>query len=110
MGFSLAAFDALPWTQGGHPLEQKKVHGERPLGLLRFAPGFADPNWCPRSHILLVLEGSLQLEFERQTVTVQAGQACQIDAGTAHRASNPGAVEALVFIASEIEAGVGSRS
>lgn len=88
MAFSLIDFASTPWTPGGHPLEQKKVDPKGAAVMLKFAPGFADPNWCPRSHILFVLEGTLSVEFETTTLTVAQGQACRIDAGTQHRATN----------------------
>jgi quercetin dioxygenase-like cupin family protein len=88
MAFGLIDFGARPWIPGGHPLEQKKVDPNGAAVMLKFAPGFADPNWCPRSHILYVLEGTLSVEFETETLSVASGQACRIDAGTKHRAAN----------------------
>ena len=35
-----------------------------PVGLLEFAPGFEDPNWCTRGHIIYVLEGVLELGLD----------------------------------------------
>ena len=101
MPFSHIKLNAMPWAAGGHPLESKKADPESGVTLLRFAPGFADPNWCQRSHLLYVLEGVLALEFERSTLEVAAGQACRIDAGTRHRASNPIEHEAVVFVVSD---------
>ncbi len=101
MGYSAADFDQMPWTPGGHPLEQKKV-ANAGLSLLQFEPGFDDPNWCERSHVMFVLQGTLHLEFEGETVALEAGRALWIDAGTPHRASVRGGAPALVFIASDV--------
>ena len=76
-----------------HPLEAKKVVPGFGAGLLRFAPGFSDPNWCERSHVLYVLE------------RMQAGDACWVERGSAHRARNPGAEDTVVFIVSDVAAG-----
>ncbi|HTM44150.1 MAG TPA: cupin domain-containing protein [Polyangiaceae bacterium] len=94
-------FVHMPWLQGAHPLEQKKPHPESGTTLLRFAPGFADPNWCERSHLFFVLEGCLGLELETETLTIDAGHACHVEAGTRHRAHNPEASDAVVFAISD---------
>lgn len=99
--------DALPWTQGGHPLERKKASAQRPMLLIEFAPGFIDPNLCLRSHVIYVLSGVLSLELadgsERGPERFGAGQACWLDAGTTHRARNDGEVPVVAFIASDLE-------
>lgn len=102
MGHSLATFDTLPWTSGAHPLEQKKVAAGG-LSLLQFEPGFSDPNLCERSHVLFVLQGTLQLELADETVAVGPGQAIWLEAGTSHRAVVSGGAPALVFAASDFE-------
>lgn len=71
--------------------------------MLEFAPGFADPNWCERSHVILVLNGALELELEAGVEQIAAGECCAIDAGTRHRARNSGQVAVVAFVASEIE-------
>src|SRR5690349_4536086 len=90
-------FPSLAWTPGGHPLERKKSCPTRPVVLLEFAPGFADPNWCERSHLVYVVSGVLEFELaspEERAAKVSrverftAGQCCILDAGTSHRARN----------------------
>jgi hypothetical protein len=81
-------WEELPWQQGNHPLEFKKVVPGRPCVLLMFMPGFADPNLCQRSHVLHVLEGRLSLELEGQRLSLGAGESCVLEAGTSHRARN----------------------
>ena len=95
--------EALPWTQGGHPLERKKASAERPMLLIEFAPGFVDPNVCVRSHVIYVLSGELSFELDDRVVRVGGGQACWLDAGTAHRARNDGPIPVVAFIASDLE-------
>ena len=98
-------FPELVWMPGGHPLERKKVSPTRPIGLLEFAPGFADPNWCERSHLIYVVSGRLSLEFTDGVQRFESGQSCLIDRGTRHRAQNDGEEAVIAFIASEIEFG-----
>jgi mannose-6-phosphate isomerase-like protein (cupin superfamily) len=102
MAFSLIDFEHIPWSPGGHPLEQKKVDPNGSAVVLKFAPGFADPNWCPRSHLLFVLEGTLTLEFEHETLTVPRGQACRIDTGTQHRAANTTQQDVVLLAISDL--------
>lgn len=87
-----------------HPLEAKKVVPGFGAGLLRFAPGFSDPNWCERSHVLYVLEGALELELPDRVERMQAGDACWVERGSAHRARNAGAADTIVFIVSDVVA------
>jgi quercetin dioxygenase-like cupin family protein len=69
---------------------------------LRFAPGFADPNLCERSHAIYVLEGVLELELEEGTRRVAAGEGCWLDRGTRHRARNPGGTPVVAFVVSDL--------
>jgi mannose-6-phosphate isomerase-like protein (cupin superfamily) len=103
MAVTRIPFPALDWTQSPtHPLEQKKVIAGRNAALLRFAPGFADPNLCERSHVLYVVAGTLELELPDRIERIEAGEACWVDRGSAHRARNPGTADAVLFIVSEV--------
>ena len=95
--------EALPWTEGAHPLERKKASGERPMLVIEFAPGFVDPNPCLRSHAIYVVSGELLLELGDRTERIGAGQACWLDVGTQHRARNDGTLPVVAFIASDLE-------
>jgi quercetin dioxygenase-like cupin family protein len=102
MVWTHASFGEQAWSQGAHPLEQKKV---APPGmvLLRFEPGFADPNWCSRSHVLFVVSGVLGVEFRDGNVVVPAGDAIQIPQGIEHRVAVVGSAETTLFAVSELE-------
>lgn len=95
---------SLPWTQGGHPLERKKVGGHPAITLLEFGPGFSDPSWCQRAHVVYVLSGALTFELESGLVLLSAGECCVLDAGTAHRAQNHGDEAVVAFVASDLVA------
>ena len=95
---------SLPWIQGGHPLERKKVGGHPAITVLEFAPGFSDPNWCLRAHVVYVLSGALTFELESGLVLLNEGECGVLDAGTAHRAQNHGAETVVAFVASDLVA------
>jgi glyoxylate utilization-related uncharacterized protein len=96
-------FTDLGWVQSPtHPLERKKVVPGRSAALLQFAPGFADPNACARSHVIYVLEGVLELQLDDRVERIAAGEACWIDRDSPHRARNPGTENAVVFIVSDV--------
>jgi mannose-6-phosphate isomerase-like protein (cupin superfamily) len=97
------AFPDLAWSAGAHPLERKKSCGERPIALLEFAPGFADPNPCERAHVLFVLSGALELELADGVQRVDAGEGCWLDRGTVHRARACGRETTRVLVVSDVE-------
>jgi quercetin dioxygenase-like cupin family protein len=102
MAWTRAPFAEQSWVQGAHPLEQKKVVPPG-MTLLRFEPGFEDPNWCPRSHILFVVSGLLRVDFRDARVVVPAGEAIQIDSGTEHKVAVEGDQPTTLFVVSELE-------
>ena len=99
MPYAVLPFDALPWQPGNHPLERKKLGLLGGATLLRFEPGFQDPNWCTNGHVAYVLEGMLRLQLRDTVLDVLAGQGFVLDPGEAHRASNPGFEPVVLFIA-----------
>jgi len=103
MAFTRVPFGSMSWEPGGHRLEKKKTLLGRGVGLLEFAPGFADPHWCERSHVMFVVEGALELEFDEGMATLSAGQCGVLDRGTRHRAKNVGEEKAVVFVVSDID-------
>jgi quercetin dioxygenase-like cupin family protein len=100
MGCEKVSFASMAWESGAHPLERKKVVDGATL--LEFDVGFADPNWCENGHAGLVLEGALALELGDRVIEVSAGEAFVVDAGTRHRAKNPGRVPVVLFVAPRI--------
>ncbi|MFB3909422.1 MAG: cupin domain-containing protein [Candidatus Eisenbacteria bacterium] len=93
-------FRQLPWQPGGHPLERKKSLPGARAAMLAFEPGFADPNWCARGHAGYVLGGALRFELRNGSLTIEQGDGFEIDAGTEHRAGNPGSEPVVLFIVS----------
>lgn len=103
MAFTRVPFGSMQWEPGSHRLEKKKTLLGRGVGLLEFAPGFADPKWCERSHIMYVIEGTVELEFDEGFVTLSPGQCGVLDRGTRHRAKNSGDEKAIVFVVSDVD-------
>src|SRR5438105_883433 len=91
-------FTSAPFAPGAHPLERKKAHGA--VALLEFAPGFEDPSWCARDHVIYVLEGELTVELEGGRRTVSAGDACVLRGAERHRAANAGPLPCRLFVVS----------
>src|SRR5690242_3879212 len=91
----------MAWTAGGHPLERKKTASDKPVVMLEFAPGFADPNWCERSHVIFVLDGTLEIELEDHSERFASGECCFLDQGTRHRARNPAEQPVHAFVLSD---------
>jgi mannose-6-phosphate isomerase-like protein (cupin superfamily) len=103
MAVTRLPFAGIEWAKSPtHPLEKKKTVAGRSAALLQFAPGFADPNACERSHVLYVLAGTLELELDDRIERIAAGEACWVDRGSRHRARNPGDVDTVVFIVSDV--------
>jgi quercetin dioxygenase-like cupin family protein len=100
MSFARLPFSSLGWAAGAHPLEKKKLVVSHPVALLEFAPGFEDPQWCVRGHVIYVLDGALELVLDEGTEQLQAGDGCVLDCGTRHRAKNPGGVPVRLFVVS----------
>jgi quercetin dioxygenase-like cupin family protein len=102
MAFTKVTF-AAPFVPGAHPLERKKTSPHPSVVLLEFAPGFLDPNWCRRAHVVYVLRGELTLELEGARERIRTGECCVLDGGTAHRAANEGGEPVLAFVASDLQ-------
>ena len=67
--------------------------------IVEYSPGFRSDHWCPRGHVLLVLEGELAVDLkDGRSVRLEAGQGFVAgdDAANPHRASSESG--ARVFI------------
>jgi len=98
MAFVRAPFPEQPWVPGGHPLERKKTLPSRGLTLLEFEPGFSDPNDCVAGHFMFVLEGSFGLDLDSGLERLEPGEACFLDPGTRHRATNLGSTRVRLLV------------
>jgi len=92
---------AAEWVErGGARLKELAAHGKR-LRLVEFGPGFSDPGWCLKGHVVYLLEGELESEYEDGISSRRAGEAYIIPAGVKHRSRNPHAVPAVLLIVDE---------
>lgn len=94
----------IPWEAGNHPLELKKIAPGLPCVMVRFLPGFFDPNLCERSHVIYVLEGVLTLELGDDGARVErcaAGESYILPRGTVHRARNDGEHDVTALLVSD---------
>ncbi|MHC4798107.1 MAG: phosrestin, partial [Planctomycetota bacterium] len=55
--------------------------GGKQLRLVEFTRGFVEPDWCTKGHIGYVLEGQLEVDFERDIVVFKTGDGLFIPAG-----------------------------
>ena len=101
MPFTHVPLASMSWAPGTHPLEKKKTWPGCPASLLQFEAGFADPNWCERSHVFFVVKGSLGLEMDGRDVTIAAGECAILDGRTRHRAKNASGEALIVFAVSD---------
>ena len=94
-------FDALEW-QTPLPGARFKIHaaGGRQIRLLELTPEFAEPDWCEKGHIGLVLEGVLEIDFQGRVVVYREGEGIfiPVGAGTGHKARSLTPVVTLVLV------------
>jgi quercetin dioxygenase-like cupin family protein len=94
-------FDILPWTQAAEGLRFKSSEqGARRVRLLEFAPGFAEGEWCLKSHAGYIVAGELEIEFDDRAERVATGDALFIE-GEPHRAK-AGREGARLFLVEEV--------
>lgn len=94
----LAKFADMAWETTATGVRQKLFkQGEKSLRLLQFDKAMQHPQWCMFGHMGYVLEGTLEVAFERQTVIYRQGDGLIIPPGDADR-HKPRAVTASVTL------------
>ena len=94
-------FSALGWNSWAGELPGRvKVAREdgRQIRLIELGPGFVEPDWCERGHIVYVVSGRYMQQVGDETWEMQAGQALILPPGTRHRSRNTGSLAAVVFV------------
>jgi hypothetical protein len=100
--FTAIDWDRLPVTETrgetGTAAAQVAVFDDVRVRHVRYSPGFRADHWCTKGHVLLVLEGSLVVEFQNDgSVELEAGEGCHLaDDGLPHRGTTVNG--AVVFI------------
>ncbi len=82
----LLEFKKLEWMNGPFEGIYLKVfeQNQQMIRLVKFNPGFIEPDWCQKSHVGFVLEGSFDLEFPDKTIQYKAGDGLFIDTSENH--------------------------
>jgi quercetin dioxygenase-like cupin family protein len=94
-------FDGLEW-QSALPGARFKVHreGSRQIRLVEFTAEFAEPDWCEKGHVGVVLDGDLEIDFRGRVIPFPRGSGIFIPAGPAgaHKARSTTPVARLVLV------------
>lgn len=94
-------FASLGWnTWAGELPGRVKVAREagQQVRLIELGPGFVEPDWCERGHIVYVVSGRYMQQVGTETWEMQTGQALILPPGTRHRSRNTGSLAAVVFV------------
>lgn len=94
-------FTALDWNSWAGELPGRvKVarEGGQQLRMIELGPGFVEPDWCERGHIVYVVSGHYMQQVGAESWEMQAGQALILSPGTRHRSRNTGSLAATVFV------------
>lgn len=89
--FGVTDWSAVPRTE--HPGEtgmawwQTREIGNIRVRMVEYSPGYLADHWCPRGHVLLVLDGELTTELQDGSSHVlRPGQSYQVaDGAMPHR-------------------------
>jgi hypothetical protein len=75
-------FDSLAWASPAPGIRFKAfTYAGQKLRLLEFSKGFIEPDWCLKAHIGLVLEGTMDLDFNGTIVHFSKGDGIFIPGG-----------------------------
>ncbi len=75
-----------------------RTFGEIRVRMVEYSPGYSADDWCSKGHVILCLEGALQIELEDGSrLNLKAGESYHVgDGKPAHRSST--AIGANLFI------------
>ncbi len=75
-------FKSIPWNTPATGIRFKvyKQDGKQ-IRLVEITDEFVEPDWCTKGHIGFVLEGELEINFNRRLVTFRSGDGLFIPAG-----------------------------
>jgi mannose-6-phosphate isomerase-like protein (cupin superfamily) len=79
------SFDSLPWESPLKGLRHKVMtQGRRQLRLVEYNREMS-PHWCEKGHIGYVLEGQMEITFEKGVFVFNPGDGVFIPPGRDHR-------------------------
>ncbi|MCU0897971.1 MAG: hypothetical protein MUC55_10755 [Burkholderiales bacterium] len=79
-------FNSLPWTETAPGAREKAfVTGGKRLRLLELTGEFQEASWCNRAHFGYVMNGVLEIAFEKKKVVVGVAEGLAIPGGEAFK-------------------------
>ena len=81
-------FTSIPWEMPADGVRFKayKQNGKQ-VRLVEFTDEFIETDWCTKGHIVYILEGKLEVNFDRNVIVFNKGDGLFIPAGEAFEVS-----------------------
>jgi quercetin dioxygenase-like cupin family protein len=98
---STVALSAVTWRPdiAGIMVRELEIDGRR-WALVEYGAGAQREEWCEDGHLIVVLSGQIEYEFEDggEAATAIAGDALTLSTGRGHRGRNRGDTATTLFI------------
>ena len=79
-------FDSLDWKSPAEAVRFKIIRrNENQVRLIEFTPELSHPEWCITGHAGYVLQGTLEVKFENETLIFSEGDGVLIPDGEKHK-------------------------
>ncbi len=76
----------MPWESPAAGVKFKAYERDaRKLRLVEFSKEFVEPDWCTKGHIGYILEGQMEIDFDREKEVFGPGDGVFIPAGQEHK-------------------------
>ena len=83
----IAQLNECDWVQLNDLVRQKSTSVEdKTVRFLELQSGFEETQWCYKGHIGYIISGRMEIQFEHETKTFEAGEAMVLPAAIAHKA------------------------
>ena len=84
---ALVVFENLQWVQIASGMRCKTFSSDKKtIRLIELTEGFADSDWCEKSHTNYILEGEFSLDFFDEQTRIKKGDTVYIPEGHKHKA------------------------
>jgi quercetin dioxygenase-like cupin family protein len=98
---SAVVLSGIDWRPDvtGIRVRERDLDGRR-RALVEYQAGAQREEWCEDGHLVVVVSGQIEYEFEdgRGTVAAKQGDALTLSTGRGHRGRNPGDTATTLFI------------
>jgi ethanolamine utilization protein EutQ (cupin superfamily) len=79
-------FESMDWVEPGGGVRVKvSEQGGKRVRLLELGKEFIEEDWCEKGHVGYVLEGKMEIDFDREVIEFGAGDVLIIPAGSEHK-------------------------